>query len=408
MYPIQAQGIFKMDEHYKKALFVKQSGNAVKLEQAKFTEDFPLKASEDYLTRNRIASFQSPETKQYTRIEYLNETNTTLYVVDHMGARREVPPFGRRHEKKYSSHVIEGHFVIRYSFTYHLDEAKGISEYFRRLAGDNAVFEALSRIDATKNDDLLHTGSSTRVARVTIRISHKHIDGPIPCFLEEFGILIGNTANYKVMANPVNQAELYNLRCAYMDHGVSRKDDPAFLRVRAYSNKENLYECLYMKIADHVQEIPVLYDPTGSRHGVEIFAKAKIDESGHEVKEGPVVYPFDEAFKLFDLHTTITGAMAVKETRLKDLHTEEKLREQQIKIDQLELAKEKLEAERLKMENDKQEAEEKYRRESERHEREHRHNYERAQMDVLKTAIGLLVTVVGGAIAIIKLMPKPA
>lgn len=307
----------------------------------------------------------------------INRTNTTLYVQDRTGPVTAVPvcSFGTKTNNSHISHrtldfpaspdlhVQTGFISVLWYHTAAYTEMLKLAAHYEQYAAHSDVWRKIAKnIRAALNDPFVRANVICTLV-VTASIEATELNHDTPTFIPEFGVVIGDTANRDKIYNPWNLEELVRYNAGYVENGVVTRDDPAFFRMVAYTTVPGRYDRLFVRVMDTVQEVPVLYDDTGERNGIEVYEKRPIDRQGQPVDQGLVFYTFEEAFEKFELATSIDGAYRVREEKVKELKLEAEIRDSKLKVQTLEF-------QHAKLLNDKEEAEIKFQRETEKYNRE--------------------------------------
>lgn len=302
----------------------------------------------------------------HTRVlEYLNETNAPIYITDRMGVPTAVHPHYTNRVDANSlpshlnpdEHVTNGKFIIRYTFTYDISEIDSVRRKFARYGAHSELFRKMS-VKCISNTHDKYNRLVNVALRTTIVIDHTLLDDDSVLQLRELGITLSNLRNKGNVRNPQNLSELLRIRQDNIDDGVITDGDPAFYRFRFYTNLEHKYDKIFIRFYDDVQEVPITYDPTGERNGLEVFSKRYVDRDGIPHKSKCRWYTPEEAFDKFELATSIVGAWQLKEEEVKRAKLDKELLEEQLRTKQMQYNYDKLIS-------DKKESDEKYKREIE-------------------------------------------
>lgn len=398
------------------------------LNTVRATDAEPLKADDSWMRSHKLKAFASPDATTYTKIEYVNTTDSDILVSDVFGVLRRIPPVGASLTAQRAPRPHGGEIRIRFSFTYMVGEAESISEFYQGRGSNHPIFTLLANLDMKTNTT---RESEMREAQVEVSVAWDEFSGDKPIYIEDLGMVVGALVHTEVMNNPYSLVRTSVLRSMYWDDCDNPTTDPGFVVIRAYSRTANYLDYVYVKNFGKVQRIPVEYDSTKDKHGIEMLFRTQYDESSGEVVAGrAIMLSFDEARDKYGICGSLSETLNFDESRANELAMTNKIREMELKERELKAklkeVDSKMEAMEFKhridtekAERDKREAEERYEREKEefhrkqyreekKQDRDEKFDTKKQIFDIAKTVLSVIGAVFTAVWGIMKLMPKPA
>lgn len=288
----------------------------------------------------------------FSSLEFKNETNAPIYIQDRLGSTQLVKVTRVNQKENIPNmlnpdrHVYEGVFTIRYMFSFEPSEAESVSNQFSKFSDYSPFYELISKRCLT-NPFGDRNSLKPVLMEVLIRLDHSILNDDLPLYFMELGISLANLRNVDDLQNPQSLQELMRKRVDHLDDNTLMADDPAFFRYKVYVNtKDKVLDKLYIHVHGQVQEVPILYDPTREANSFEVFSKRSINPDGTSHPSRTKVYTLDEAFKKYDLATSVQDAFRVKENKLYESKLEKEMLDETNKIEQLKFSHDKLNAER--------------------------------------------------------------
>lgn len=288
----------------------------------------------------------------FSSLEFKNDTNAPIYIQDRIGTTQLVKV--TRTNKKVQAanllnpdrHVYEGAFTIRYMFSFEPGEEESVSADLDRYSSYSEFFKTISnrcRVSPFGN----RTSLKPIIMEVLIRLDHSILNDDIPLYFMELGITLANLRSIEGLHNPQNLPELIRKRVDHLDDNTLIADSPAFFRYKVYTNtKDTILDKLYIKIHGEVQEVPIIYDPTRESNSFEVFSKRSIRPDGTSQPSAVKNYTLEEAFKKYNLATSVQEAFRVSDKKLEALKLEKELLDETNRLEQLKFNHDKLIADR--------------------------------------------------------------